>query len=285
MGDVLDEPSLRRALEQVDVAYYLVHSMGDAGRFREQERQGATNFARAAKASGVKRIIYLGGLGDEVSPHLRSRQEVGRILRDSGVETIEFRASIIIGSGSLSFEMIRSLVERLPVMVTPKWVRNEAQPIAIEDVLGYLMCALDLPAGASRVYEIGGSERASYMDLMKEYAKQRGLKRYFIPVPLLTPWLSGLWLGLVTPLLARVGRRLVGSIRADTVVKDAAAMRELPIRPMGFRKAIERALNNEERECVQTRWSDAISSAPSPPKWGRWKSVTLLTWILLHCPT
>src|SRR6185369_1090025 len=178
-GDVLDQTSLRAALRGVSVAYYLVHSMGSAGSFEENDRQSARNFGAAAKAAGVQRIIYLGALGNDgelLSPHLRSRQEVGQILRDSGVPLLEFRASIVIGSGSLSFEMIRSLVERLPIMITPKWVSNPAQPIAIDDLLAYLTAGLLLPISAYRIYEIGGSERVSYAGIMRAYAAQRGMR-------------------------------------------------------------------------------------------------------------
>ena len=267
-GDVMDPASLSGAMQGVSTTYYLVHSMGDSGSFDKQDRQAAANFALAAKEAGVRRIIYLGALGEQISPHLASRQEVGILLRDSGVETIEFRASIIIGSGSLSFEMIRALVEKLPVMVTPLWVRNLAQPIAIEDVIGYLMASLDMPSLGSRVYEIGGRDQASYMDLMREYASQRKLKRLFLPVPLLTPWLSGLWLALITPLLARIGRKLIDSIRTSTVVTDESALRDFAVRPRGFREAIARALMHEENEFAQTRWSDAMSSSPPARQWG-----------------
>ena len=178
-GDVLDRASLDAALTGVDAAYYLVHSMGSAGSFEEADRQAALNFGDAAKAAGVRRIVYLGGLGDDheaLSAHLRSRQEVGELLRRSGVPVLEFRASIVIGSGSLSFEMIRSLVERLPIMITPRWVKVPAQPIAIDDVLAYLMAALQLPVSECRVYEIGGADQVSYADIMRVYAKQRQLR-------------------------------------------------------------------------------------------------------------
>src|SRR6188474_3587971 len=207
-GDVQDPVSLGSALRGVSVAYYLVHSMGSAGSFEENDRQSARNFGAAAKAEGVELIIYLGALGNEgetLSPHLRSRQEVGEILRDSGVPVLELRASIVIGSGSLSFEMIRALVERLPVMITPRWVEVEAQPIAVDDLLAYLVAALKVQLAESRVFEIGGADRVSYGDLMREYAAQRGLRRVMIRVPFLTPRLSSLWLALVTPLYARVG--------------------------------------------------------------------------------
>lgn len=260
-GDVLDRRAVRAALAGVRAAYYLVHSMGSRGGFVEQDREAAQLFVAAAAEAGVERVIYLGGLGrgDELSPHLASRHEVGCILRESGVPTIEFRASIIIGSGSLSFELIRALVRKLPVMITPRWVRSLAQPIAIEDVIAYLVLAMDAPLRGSVVYEIGGADQVSYLDLMREYARQRGLRRWMIPVPVLTPWLSSLWLGLVTPVYARVGRKLVDSVRHDTVVTDDAARRDFPLRPRGMREAIERALHNEDQEYAATRWSDALS--------------------------
>ena len=199
-GDVLDSESLKVALQDVDTAYYLVHSMATGRSYAEDDRRGATAFAAAAREAGIRRIVYLGGLGHgkQLSPHLESRQEVGRILRDSGVPTIEFRASIVIGSGSLSFEVIRALVEKLPVMVTPRWVHTRTQPIGIEDLISYLLEALDRPLEQSAVYEIGGPDRVSYGDLMREYAALRSLKRTMIPVPVLTPRLSSLWLALVS---------------------------------------------------------------------------------------
>jgi uncharacterized protein YbjT (DUF2867 family) len=271
-GDVLDAASLSAAMQGVEAAYYLVHSMGATGDFEEQDRLAADNFASAAAAAGVQRIIYLGGLGEDeadLSAHLRSRHEVGERLQAQGVPVIEFRASIIIGSGSLSFEMIRALVERLPVMVTPRWVRVTAQPIAIGDVLSHLRAALTVEVGnRSRTIEIGGPDRVSYGDLMREYARQRGLRRWMIPVPLLTPRLSSLWLGLVTPLYARVGRKLVDSLRHPTVVRDDSAQRLFAIRPIGVREAIASALRNEDSSYAATRWSDALSAAGTPRQWG-----------------
>jgi uncharacterized protein YbjT (DUF2867 family) len=269
-GDVLREESLHPALEDVHTAYYMVHSMGSASRegFEEQDRLGAQNFARAARAAGVRRIVYLGALGDEdseLSPHLRSRHEVGRALRTAGVPVIEFRASIVLGSGSLSFEMLSALVERLPAMVTPRWVRVTAQPIGINDLLGYLEAALDLETNESRIYEIGGAERVSYGELMAEYARQRGLRRIMVPVPVLTPRLSSLWLGLVTPLYARVGRDLIESICHETVVHDDRALRDFAIDPVSVSAAIANALANEDREFAETRWSDAISAGGTDP--------------------
>jgi uncharacterized protein YbjT (DUF2867 family)/ligand-binding SRPBCC domain-containing protein len=270
-GDVLDAGSLAAAFEGVDTAYYLVHSMGAARDFEQQDRVAAVNFASAAAKAGVRRLVYLGGLGradSGLSKHLRSRQETGEALRAHHPEVIEFRASIVIGSGSLSFEMIRALVERLPIMICPRWVRVQAQPIAVEDLLQYLLAAVDLPVTGSHVYEIGGPDRASYGEIMQEYARQRGLRRWMIPVPLLTPSLSSLWLGLVTPLYARIGRKLVDSLRNPTVVSDRSAQLAFAIQPRPLREAIERALRNEDREFAQTRWSDALSSSGQPRSWG-----------------
>ena len=238
---------------------------------RKQDRRAATNFAQAACAAGVRRIIYLGGLGnpdETLSKHLRSRQETGDLLRKHHPQVIEFRASIVIGSGSLSFEMLRALVERLPVMICPRWVRVMAQPIAVEDLLSYLLEALDLPDGPSQVYEIGGPDQVSYGQIMHEYARQRGLRRWMIPVPLLTPYLSSLWLGLVTPLYARVGRKLVESLRNPTLVSNDLAARTFSVRPRSVREALARALVNEDREFAETRWSDALSAGGPPRTWG-----------------
>ena len=272
-GDVLDAASLPAAMQGIETAFYLVHSMGATADFEKQDRLASENFATAARAAGVGRIIYLGGLGEDkpdLSAHLRSRHEVGEQLRAHGPPVTEFRASIIIGSGSLSYEMIRALVERLPVMVMPRWVRVTAQPIAIGDVLDYLRAALTIQTGnQSLIVEIGGPDRVSYGDLMREYARQRGLRRLMIPVPLLTPRLSSLWLGLVTPLYARVGRKLVDSLRHPTLVRDDSAQRLFPVKPIGVRAAIERALRNEDFRFAQTRWSDASSAAArSPRQWG-----------------
>lgn len=245
-GDLLKPGTLGPALGGVDTAFYLVHSMGSAGQFEEQDRVAASNFGDAARRAGVRRIVYLGGLGhgEELSPHLRSRHEVGDVLRESGVPVLEFRASIVLGSGSLSFEMIRALVERLPVMITPRWVEIEAQPIAIDDLIEYLVAALRVPLAESRVVEIGCADRVSYGDLMREYARQRGLRRVMIRVPLLTPRLSSLWLGLVTPLYARVGRKLIESIRHPTVVRDPSALEMFSVRPRGMAEAIAAAIRS-----------------------------------------
>lgn len=271
-GDVTKPASLESALAGVDTAYYLIHSLASRGDLESTELAGARNFADAARAAGVRRMIYLGGLGDaraaSDSAHMRSRHAVGEVLRESGVPTIEFRASIIIGSGSLSFELIRSLVRRLPVMVVPRWVRVKAQPIAIDDVLDYLVEALDIPLDGSRVYEIGGKERLSYLDLMKRYGEITGLNRVYINVPVLTPKLSSLWLHLVTPIFSKVGRKLIDSITVASVVQDDSAAHDFSVRPMDVTQAIHQALDEEDRKLTETHWSDALSAAPAPERYG-----------------
>jgi len=267
-GDLLDPASLDRALTGIDVAYYLVHSMGAHGDYRGTDRIAARNFGEAARRAGIRRIVYLGGLatGDEaLSKHLKSRIETGQALRESEVPVVEFRASVVIGSGSLSFELIRALVERLPIMICPRWVSTLAQPIGIDDVLAYLAAALQLRGNQSRTFEIGGADQASYGDVMREYARQRGLKRLMISVPLLTPRLSSLWLGLVTPVYARVGRELIAGLKNRSVVTDRAALAVFPIRPVGLREAIRRAIRYEDRAFALTRWSDARSSGGALP--------------------
>jgi len=269
-GDLLEPSSLAAVVQGVHTAYYLVHSMGSGGDYSRLDRQAAASFRDAAEEAGVRRIVYLGGLGDsrsDLSPHLRSRQETGHLLRAGTVQVIELRASIVIGSGSLSFEMIRALSERLPVMVTPRWVSTMAQPIAVEDLLRYLTLCVDLDVEGNPIYEIGGPDRVSYLDLMREYSRQRGLKRYTISIPFLSPRLSSLWLGLVTPLYARVGRALIESIRNPTLVRDTAALEVFDVAPMGVGEAIARALTNEDREVAETRWSDAVSASGSPRSW------------------
>ena len=271
VGNALDADSLDKALSGIDTAFYFIHSMGDRDDFEKTDRIAAENFAEACTKQNVRRIIYLGGLGDPVdtlSKHLRSRQEIGEILRRSTATVVEFQASIIIGSGSLSFEMIRALVERLPVMICPKWVRVLAQPIAIEDVLEYLLEAVDYPLGQSATFEIGGPDQVSYGEIMRRYSRQRGLVRYMVPVPLLTPYLSSLWLGLVTPLYSRVGRKLVDSLRNQTLVSNSRALDEFSVRPRGVDDAIARALVFEDQEFAHTRWSDSFSSGGEQRSWG-----------------
>ena len=247
-GDVLDVSSLDAALQGVHTAYYLVHLMSGSKDFEKEDRQAATNFALAAKQAGVQRIIYLGGLGDDaepkLSPHLRSRHEVGQILKTSGVETIEFRAGMVVGAGSTSYQLMKSLTDRLPVMLCPRWLATATQPIAVDDVLAYLLAAKDLPSGDSRIFEIGGPDVVTYGDLIREYARQKGLRRWLISVPVLTPYLSGLWLALVTPATYEVGRHLIEGLKNPTVVLDKSALDVFPIRPMGVKEAIQKAIAN-----------------------------------------
>jgi uncharacterized protein YbjT (DUF2867 family) len=246
-GDCLDQGSLDRALAGVHCAYYLVHSMAAGAQFANLDREAAQTFGRAAARAGVRRIVYLGGLIDAKSSpsvHLRSRAETGDALRAGGVPVIEFRASIVIGAGSLSFQMIQALVERLPLMVCPRWVATLTQPIAIDDVLAYLIAALDLPEGRGHVFEIGGPEVVSYGDMMREYARLRGLRRLLVPVPVLTPHLSGLWLALITPAQARVGRALVDGLKNATIVRSPHARKVFAIEPMPLRTSFMKAIED-----------------------------------------
>jgi len=264
-GDLTDESSIAPAFHGVRVAFYLVHSMGEGSGFEEIELACARNFARRARESGVQRIIYLGGLaqGADLSPHMKSRVETGEALRSAGVPVLEFRASVIIGSGSASFEMIRALVEKLPVMITPRWVASEAQPVAIEDVIEYLTQAVDAPVDGSQVIEIGGRDVTSYLGIMREFARQRGLRRAFIQAPVLSLSLSSRWLTLITPLYARIGRRLIESVRNPSVVRNPLPANLFRVRPMGLSEAICRALNNEGRQKPISRWSDATGASLS----------------------
>jgi len=256
-GDVLDPASLDKALQGVHTAYYLVHLMSGSKDFEKEDRQAAEIFAAAAKKTGVRRIIYLGGLGDDadpkLSPHLRSRHEVGEILRNSDVETIEFRASLVIGTGSLSFDLVKSLTDRLPVMLCPSWLTTPTQPIAVDDVLAYLLAARELPPGESQIFEIGSEDVTTYGGMIGEYARQKGLRRWLIFVPVLTPYLSSLWLALVTPAAFEVGRHLIEGLKNPTVVKDRSALDVFSIRPMSIRDAIQKALGSQTTS--STPWS------------------------------
>jgi len=264
-GDLLQPASLGSAFLGVQTAFYLVHSMQAGSEFENQEIEAVTSFARAAHDAGVSRIIYLGGLaqGDALSAHMRSRAKTGEILRSSGVPVIEFRASIVIGSGSASFELIRTLVDRLPVMITPRWVHTAAQPIAIENVIDYLAEAIDAEVQGSLVVEIGGSDVTSYVEIMREYARQRKLRRWFVAVPVLSPTLSSRWLTLITPVYASIGRCLIESVRTPSVVRNPEPSRRFQVRPMGMARAIERALANEDRPSAETRWCDAACPGAS----------------------
>lgn len=260
-GDLRQPASLAAAFSGVDTAFYLVHAMHAGAEFENLEREVAENFASAARQAGVRRIIYLGGLaqGEGLSPHMRSRAETGNVLRASGIPVLEFQASVIIGSGSASFEMIRALVERLPVMITPRWVNTAAQPIAIEDVIDYLAAATRLPPEGNRIVEIGGSDVVSYVGIMREFARQRKLRRWILRIPFLSLSLSSRWLTLITPVYATIGRCLIESVRTPSVVRSPAAAQLFAIRPMGIARAIERALANEDLPAAESRWCDALA--------------------------
>jgi uncharacterized protein YbjT (DUF2867 family) len=254
-----------------EVAYWMVHSMESGVDFERADRLAAERFAAAAKAAGVRRLVYLGGLGaddDTLSAHLRSRHEVGAILRASGLDVVEFRASIIVGAGSFSFDLVRTLVERLPVMICPAWLATPTQPIAIADVVSYLAAALDLPPGPPRIFEIGGPDKVSYGAIMREYARQRGLVRLMIPVPVLTPRLSSLWLKLVTPRYSKVGRKLIDGLKNPTVVTNDAAVREFAIRPRDLPTAVREAGEQEDAVFAGKRWADLADPEDLPHRYG-----------------
>ena len=246
-GDVLDATSLNLAFQQVSVVYYLVHSMSNpTGDFAELDRQAARNVGDAARRFGVDRIIYLGGLGyrnGEQSPHLRSRHEVGDVLRESDVPVTEFRAAVILGAGSLSFEMIHHLANRLPVMICPRWVVTRTQPISVDDVLAYLVAAITSPESTGRVIDIGGPEILTYREMMLRVARTLGLKRWLIKVPVLTPRLSSYWVGLVTPVPIRPARALIEGLRHETICENDDAKTLFQIAPIGFDQAVKRALS------------------------------------------
>lgn len=264
-GDVLDAVSLAPAMRDVGVAYYLVHSLGAGTDFHDRDMRAARNFSSAARDAGVERIIFLGGLaepGDGLSEHLRSRQETGDALRSGGVRVTEFRAGVIVGSGSLSFEMIRYLSERLPVMICPRWVYTRTQPIGIREVIEYLASALSVAESAGRIVEIGGSDVVTYGEMMKVYAEVRGLRRWLLPVPVLTPRLSSYWVNVVTPIPGAIAGPLIEGLRNESLVHDDSALRLFPhIQPVGYRTSVERALARLEAHNVETAWSDALSSS------------------------
>ena len=265
VGDALDPQTLTEALTGVDIAYYLIHSMSRGPKFHEVDMRAARAFGLAAKEAGVGRIIYLGGLGDpeaNLSRHLRSRQESGQALREGGVPVTEFRAAVIVGSGSISFEMIRYLVERLPVMICPKWIYSRIQPIAVDDLLEYLVSALNTPDSVGRTVEIGGSDTTTYRGLMLGYARARGLKRLLIPVPVLTPRLSSYWVHWMTPIPAGIAVALVDGLRNNVVVTDDRARALFPhIEPKDYASAIDSVLKDLDEGRIDTAWSDAAGTA------------------------
>lgn len=276
-ADALDPSAVRRALDGVDVAYYLIHALGSGPRFADTDRESARVFAEAAEDAGVGRLVYLGGLGPaagsaarDSSPHLRSRAEVGEILLAGAVPTAVLRAAVIIGSGSASFEMLRYLTERLPVMVTPRWVTSRIQPIAVRDVLRYLVGCATLPPDVNRAFDIGGPDVLTYEQMMQRYAAVAGLRRRrVLPVPMLSPWLSSHWVGLITPVPGALARPLVESLRSEVVCHEHDIARYVPDPPeglIGFDRALELALVRIRDADVATRWSSAATAgAPSDP--------------------
>ena len=270
VGDALDANLAASALEGVSAAYYLIHSLSAGLAFRQLDLVAASNFGQAAGQSGVGRIIYLGGLGDpeaNLSPHLRSRQECGEALREGGVPVTELRAGVIVGSGSLSFEMIRHLVERLPVMICPRWIYSKIQPIAVDDLLEYLVSALSSAPPTGQTIEVGGKDVTTYKGLMLGYARARGLRRLLIPVPVLTPRLSSYWVHWTTPIPAGIAKALAEGLRNDVVVTDSKAEEIFPhIAPGDYATAIEGVMNDLSEGRIHTSWSDAVGPAADPGK-------------------
>ncbi len=280
--DLLDEATIPAAIEGCTAAYYLVHSMGGGEGYANRDRTAALNMVSASHDSDLEQIIYLSGLGDEeteLSQHLLSRQEVGQILAAGTVPVTELRAAVVIGSGSLSFEMLRYLTEVLPVMITPRWVRTKCQPIAITDVLHYLIAVLDNPDARGRVLEIGGPDVLTYEEMIKKYAKVAGLKpRTIIPVPVLSPGLSGRWIGLVTPLSPVTSEELVQSLRNEVIVKNRPIADIIEHEPLTFEQAVGRALERVHSSQVPTRWSPADWSPAKPlPSDPEYATGTVLT--------
>jgi uncharacterized protein YbjT (DUF2867 family) len=270
-GDALVRRDLDAAMAGIDLVYYLVHSIGSGDDFEAQDRRAARNVADAAAAAGVDRIIYLGGLvpptDQAASPHLASRAEVGQILLDGPVPAVVLQAGVILGSGSASFEMLRYLTERLPVMVTPKWVTSRVQPIAVRDVLSYLLGAAGMPEGTNRRFDIAGPDVLTYRDMMQRYAAIAGLRRrVIIPVPVLSPWLSSQWVNVVTPVPKALAQPLIESLRNSVVASESDIRRYVDIEPVGFDRAVALALARIRNLDVATRWSGASwPGAPSDP--------------------
>ncbi len=261
-ADVFDPVSLPAVMTDVFAAYYLIHSMSGGADFDQRDLLAAHNFGAAARSNGVERILYLGGLGDpatDLSKHLRSRQQTGQALQEAGVPVTEFRAAIVVGSGSISFEMIRYLTERLPMMICPRWVFTRVQPIAIGNILDYLVAALETPESSGRIVEIGGSEVMTYGDMMLGYGRARGLRRWLISIPLLTPRLSSYWVHLVTPIPASIARPLIDGLQNEVIVRDTLAQQLFPqIKPMDYASAVSLALADLEANHIETSWSDAL---------------------------
>jgi len=268
-ADVLRAETLDAALAGVEIAYYLVHSMGSGGDFPRLDREAALNFRHAAEHAGVKRIIYLGGLlpPGERSAHLNSRAETGEILRDGSIPVTELRAGIIVGAGSAAFEVIRDLVLHLPVMTTPRWVRSRTQPIALRDLLEYLIRLAEVPETAGQTYDVGGPDTLSYAEMMRAFGRVTGRRVRILPLPVLTPRLSSYWLDLVTAVPANVARPLIEGLRHDLLADDAPIRRLIPLRLHSYDEAIREALDAERQQAVPARWTEgALSYRGSRPE-------------------
>lgn len=265
-ADVLEPESLKSALEGVHTAYYLIHSMGaaEAG-FENRDLRAAKNFAEAAKAAGAAHLIYLGGLGagqKGMSKHLASRQQTGQALAAAGIAVTEFRAAIIVGSGSISFEMMRYLAERLPIMITPKWVETKVQPIAIRDVLTYLQNALGTTPTDHHIVEIGGPDVMTYREMMLTYARVRGLHRRMFSTPVLSPRLSSYWVNLITPIPASIARPLVEGLTSEVIVDNPDPAKAYKVRPISYETAVKLALDRTTQGAIETLWSGALAAVP-----------------------
>ncbi|GAA4540678.1 SDR family oxidoreductase [Mycobacterium paraffinicum] len=277
-GDLGDVDSLVAAFDGIDVVYYLVHSMGTAKDFADEETRAVRNVVTAARQTGVRRIVYLSGLhpeGRQLSPHLESRAAVGDALIASGIETIVLQAGVVVGSGSASFEMIRHLTDRLPVMTTPKWVHNKIQPIAVRDVLYYLVAAATAAVPSSRTWDIGGPDVLEYGDMMRVYAEAAGLgKRYLIVLPFLTPTIASLWVGTVTPIPPGLARPLIESLECDAVMRnhEVDSVIEPPLPGLTtYRRAVELALDRAAHGVPEPSWSslrtEPAEALPTDPDW------------------
>ncbi len=267
-GNTLEPESLVHAMKNVNTAFYLIHAMGGSNNFRATDQQSARNFAEAAKKTGLERIIYLGGLSSDsetLSEHLRSRHEVGAILKKSGIPVTELRASIIIGSGSASFTIIKDLAKKLPVMITPRWVNSKCQPIAIRDVMQYLIGALEHPETGGDIFDIGGDEILTYREMIEEVANVLKRKIFIIDVPVLTPHLSAYWLNLVTSVPMNIAFPLVEGLRNDTICRDHRIDALLTFEKTPFREAVQRAMTHEEQKNVESSWTGAASGVAIPP--------------------
>ena len=264
-GDVLKLDTLAELFKNIDLAYYLIHGMSDDNNFETTDVKAARNFCLAAKNYSVEKIIYLGGLAesnDKLSKHLSSRHKTGEVLRESGIDITEFRAGVIVGSGSLSFEMIRNLTERIPIMICPRWIYTKTQPIAISNIMEYLINTISLDIPKNQIFEIGGQDILSYGEMIKEYSKVRKLNRYLIPVPVLTPTLSSYWVHWTTPLSANITRPLVQSLKNESIVKNKSVDRYFSnIKLISYKQAVNIALEKLNKELVETSWSDSLSSS------------------------